>query len=64
MPGGVGRYTGNLVRVLQRFGGEISVACKVDGDFLVGTLNKENSDKLLRIDKELRPDHLLRKTNS
>lgn len=59
MPGGVGRYTRNLVLALQRFGDKISVVCneRGDGDFSgLDTLNKENSDVLLRIVKELRPD--------
>ena len=59
MTGRVGRYTRNLVLALQRFGVEISVACneREDGDFSgLDALNKENSDVLLNIVKELKPD--------
>jgi glycosyltransferase involved in cell wall biosynthesis len=59
MPGGVGRYTRNLSHSLKRFGVEMYVICnkKGDGDFSgLDASNEENSDLLLRIVSELRPD--------
>lgn len=59
MPGGVGRYTRNLSHSLKRFGIEVYVICNKegDGDFSgLDASNKENSDLLLKIVRELRPD--------
>jgi glycosyltransferase involved in cell wall biosynthesis len=59
MPGGVGRYTRNLSHSLKKIGVEVYVICnkKGDGDFSgLDASNEENSDLLLKIVNELRPD--------
>ena len=59
MPGGVGRYTRNLSHSLKKFGVEVYVLCnkRGEGDFSgLDASNKENSDLLLKVVSELRPD--------
>ena len=59
MQGGVGRYTFNLTKELRKIGLEVFVACNEEGGgqfFGLSPTNINNSDVLLRIVKEIRPD--------
>jgi glycosyltransferase involved in cell wall biosynthesis len=59
MPGGIGRYAANLVRELQKSGLEVYVACddKGNGQYpAISPTNNLNSQILLRIVDDLRPD--------
>jgi len=59
MQGGVGRYTFNLTKELRQIGLEVYVACNEEGGgqfFGLSPTNINNSDVLLRIVKEIRPD--------
>jgi glycosyltransferase involved in cell wall biosynthesis len=59
MLGGIGRYTANLTKELQRIGLAIYIACdeKGNGDFpRISPNNPYNSEVLLEIVNELKPD--------
>ena len=59
MPGGVGRYTFNLTKGLQKLGHEVFVMCndKGNGDFHgLSPDNKENSHILFKTMNEINPD--------
>jgi glycosyltransferase involved in cell wall biosynthesis len=60
MRGGVGRYTSKLVESLRKIGGiEVDVVCNDDGrgEFTgISPTNPKNSDVLLKIVEECRPD--------
>jgi len=59
MTGGIGRYTSNLTKALQKQGLEVYVVCddKGDGNFSgISPENKQNSDVLLKIVEKLKPD--------
>jgi glycosyltransferase involved in cell wall biosynthesis len=59
MPGGVGRYTANLTNQLRKAGLEVYVVCDEKGDGQYSGLspkNSHNSDVLLKIVNDLRPD--------
>ncbi|MDQ3967585.1 MAG: glycosyltransferase, partial [Thermoproteota archaeon] len=61
MKGGVGRYTAKLVQALRSTGDgiEVEVACNEDGDGEfrgISPSNERNSDVLLKIVEESRPD--------
>jgi glycosyltransferase involved in cell wall biosynthesis len=59
MLGGIGRYTANLTKELQRLGLDINIVCdeKGNGDFPTISPNiAYNSDLLLKIVNELKPD--------
>jgi len=58
MPGGIGRYTFNLTKGLQKIGHEVFVLCdnKGNGDFCgLSPTNKENSQILLKIISKINP---------
>lgn len=60
MRGGVGRYTSKLVEALRKISGiEVDVVCNQDGngEFAgISPANQKNSDVLLKIVEEYRPD--------
>jgi len=59
IPGGVGRYTSNLVKALKEIGVEVYVLCneKGNGDFFgLDPLNENNSQVILDVINTLRPD--------
>ena len=59
MQGGVGRYTFNLTGELRRIGLDVRIACNEKGSgqfFGLSPNNPHNSDVLLRIVEEIRPD--------
>ena len=59
IPGGVGRYTSNLVKALKEIGVEMYVLCneKGKGDFFgLDPLNENNSQVILDVIKTLKPD--------
>jgi glycosyltransferase involved in cell wall biosynthesis len=59
MEGGVGRYTFNLTEELRRIGFEVYIACNGRGRgqfFGLSVNNPQNSDVLLKIIEEVRPD--------
>jgi glycosyltransferase involved in cell wall biosynthesis len=59
MPGGVGRYTANLTIELRKAGLDVYVVCDEKGDGQYSGLspkNPHNSDVLLKIVNDLRPD--------
>lgn len=59
MIGGVGRYTANLTAALRKSGIKIDIVCneKGKGDFAaISPNNKSNSDVLLDIVNEAKPD--------
>jgi glycosyltransferase involved in cell wall biosynthesis len=59
MKGGIGRYSSNLTKALQNFGLEVFVVCddKGRGNFSgVSPTNQQNSQVLLRLTDELKPD--------
>ena len=59
MTGGIGRYTSNLIKALQKQGLEIYVVCddKGYGNFSgISPENKQNSEILLKIVEQLKPD--------
>jgi glycosyltransferase involved in cell wall biosynthesis len=59
MLGGIGRYTANLTKELQRLGLHIHIVCdeKGNGDFpTISPNNAYNSDVLLKIVNEIKPD--------
>jgi glycosyltransferase involved in cell wall biosynthesis len=59
MTGGIGRYTSNLTKALQKQGLEVYVVCddKGDGNFSgISPENKQNSEVLLKIVEKLKPD--------
>jgi glycosyltransferase involved in cell wall biosynthesis len=59
MTGGVGRYTSNLTKSLQKLGLEIDVICsdKGNGNFSgISPGNEQNSKILLKIVDEVKPD--------
>jgi glycosyltransferase involved in cell wall biosynthesis len=59
MLGGIGRYTANLTKELQRLGLDIHIVCdeKGNGDFpTISPNNAYNSDVLLKIVNEIKPD--------
>ena len=59
MPGGVGRYTANLTIELRKAGLDVYVVCDEKGDGQYSGLspkNPHNSDVLLKIVNELKPD--------
>jgi glycosyltransferase involved in cell wall biosynthesis len=59
MLGGIGRYTANLTKELQKLGLDIYVVCdeKGNGDFpRISPNNAYNSDVLLKIVEEIKPD--------
>ena len=59
MSGGIGRYTANLKRSIEKKGYDVYIACneKGDGHFSgLSPTNKENSAILLKIAKDLKPD--------
>jgi glycosyltransferase involved in cell wall biosynthesis len=59
MPGGVGRYASNLTQELRKLGMNVSVVCNEmgNGDFFsLSPTNRENSQILLKIVSEIRPD--------
>jgi glycosyltransferase involved in cell wall biosynthesis len=59
MPGGVGRYTANLTSDLRKAGLDVYVVCDEKGDGQYSGLspkNPHNSDVLLKIVNDLKPD--------
>jgi glycosyltransferase involved in cell wall biosynthesis len=59
MPGGVGRYTSNLTNELRKDGLDVYVVCDEKGDGQYSGLspkNPRNSDVLLKIVNDLKPD--------
>jgi glycosyltransferase involved in cell wall biosynthesis len=59
MPGGVGRYTSNLTNELRKDGLDVYVVCDEKGDGQYSGLspkNPHNSDVLLKIVNDLKPD--------
>jgi glycosyltransferase involved in cell wall biosynthesis len=59
MPGGVGRYTANLTSELRKAGLDVYVVCDEKGDGQYSGLspkNPHNSDVLLKIVNDLKPD--------
>jgi glycosyltransferase involved in cell wall biosynthesis len=59
MTGGIGRYTSNLTKALQKLGLEVYVVCddKGNGDFFgISPQNKQNSEVLLKTVEKLKPD--------
>jgi glycosyltransferase involved in cell wall biosynthesis len=59
MPGGVGRYTFNLTKQLQKLGLEVLVVCsdQGNGDFYgLSPNNRENSEVLLKLITKINPD--------
>jgi glycosyltransferase involved in cell wall biosynthesis len=59
IPGGVGRYTRNLVKSLKKIGVEVYVLCneKGDGDFFgLDPSNQSNSHVILNVIDKLNPD--------
>jgi glycosyltransferase involved in cell wall biosynthesis len=59
MPGGVGRYTANLTSELRKAGLDVYVVCDEKGDGQYSGLspkNPHNSDVLLKIVSDLKPD--------
>ena len=59
IPGGVGRYTSNLVKALKEIGVEVYVLCneKGNGDFFgLDPLNENNSQVILDVINTLRPN--------
>ena len=59
MPGGVGRYTSNLTNELRKAGIDVYVVCDEKGDGQYSGLspkNPHNSDVLLKIVNDLKPD--------
>ena len=59
MPGGVGRYTSNLTNELRKAGIDVYVVCDEKGDGQYSGLspkNPYNSDVLLKIVNDLKPD--------
>jgi glycosyltransferase involved in cell wall biosynthesis len=59
IPGGVGRYTSNLVKALKEIGVEVYVLCneKGKGDFFgLDPLNENNSQVILDVINTLKPD--------
>ncbi len=59
MAGGIGRYTANLTKNIQKLGFDVYVVCneKGDGHFSgISPLNQENSFILLKIVNDLKPD--------
>jgi glycosyltransferase involved in cell wall biosynthesis len=59
IPGGVGRYTRNLVKSLKKIGVEVYVLCneKGDGDFFgLDPSNQSNSHIILNVIDKLNPD--------
>ena len=59
MPGGVGRYTSNLTNELRKDGLDVYVVCdeKGDGQYSgIAPKNPDNSDVLLKIVNDLKPD--------
>jgi glycosyltransferase involved in cell wall biosynthesis len=59
MLGGIGRYTANLTKELQKLGLDIHIVCdeKGNGDFpTISPNNAYNSDVLLKIVDEIKPD--------
>ena len=59
MNGGVGRYTMNLTKVLQKLGLDVITVCDENGDgdyFGISPSNPSNSDNLLKTVKEVTPD--------
>ena len=59
MPGGVGRYTSNLTNELRKAGLDVYVVCdeKGDGQYSgISPKNPHNSDVLLKIVNDLKPD--------
>jgi glycosyltransferase involved in cell wall biosynthesis len=59
MPGGVGRYTANLTNELRKAGLDVYVVCDEKGDGQYSGLspkNPHNSDVLLKIVSDLKPD--------
>ena len=59
MEGGVGRYTFNLTEELRRIGFEVYIACNGRGRgqfFGLSVNNPQNSNVLLKIIEEIRPD--------
>src|SRR5215471_16755062 len=59
MKGGVGRYTANLTKSLQKMGLEVYVICneKGEGDYFgLSPYNVHNSDVLLKQVQDLKPD--------
>ena len=59
MPGGIGRYTANLTNALSKLGLDVYVVCdqKGDGQYSgISPKNPHNSDVLLRIVNDLKPD--------
>jgi glycosyltransferase involved in cell wall biosynthesis len=59
MPGGVGRYTSNLTNELRKDGLDVYVVCdeKGDGQYSgISPKNPRNSDVLLKIVNDLKPD--------
>jgi glycosyltransferase involved in cell wall biosynthesis len=59
MPGGVGRYTANLTKAIRKTGARVDVVCSKEGDGQfsgISPTNKQNSDVLLKIVDETKPD--------
>src|SRR5215207_9103614 len=59
MTGGIGRYTANLAKNIQKLGFDVYVACNEisDGHFTgLSPSNQENSSVLLKIVNDLKPD--------
>jgi glycosyltransferase involved in cell wall biosynthesis len=59
MAGGIGRYTANLTKNIQKLGFDVYVACneKGDGHYTgISPSNQENSSILLKIVNDLKPD--------
>ena len=59
MPGGVGRYTANLTQAIRKTGVEVDVVCSKEGNGQfsgISPTNKQNSDVLLKIVDEIKPD--------
>jgi glycosyltransferase involved in cell wall biosynthesis len=59
MAGGIGRYTANLAKNIQKLGFDVYVACDGEGDGNysgISPSNQENSGILLKIVNDLKPD--------
>lgn len=59
MPGGVGRYTANLTKAIRKAGARVDVVCSREGEGQfsgISPTNKQNSDVLLKIVDEAKPD--------
>ena len=59
MPGGVGRYTANLTQAIRKTGAQVDVVCSKEGDGQfsgISPKNKQNSEVLLKIVNEAKPD--------